>query len=309
VLLPGLIDCHLHIIKKDEMKDCRDAGVTTCMGMEEYPPQDLAGFREAAQEPGMCDIKSAGLAAHFDPNGYPAPGLVTDPIQAAKWVDDQVQAGSDYIKIIIDKTDVDPKTLKALVDAAKAQGLQTIAHCVWQGAYEAFMEAGVDMITHTPVTEELDEKVARALQKKKMPVIPTLIMMKTSCGDGGDEFQTWGKDYENAKANVALMNKAQVDILAGTDSNHIPGAPAHVDHGTSLHTELEFLVEAGLTPINALRAATVLPAQKFQCISDRGVIAPGKKADLVLVDGDPTKDITKTREIRYVWCNGVVTPF
>lgn len=69
------------------------------------------------------------------------------------------------------------------------------------------------------------------------------------------------------------------------------------------------LVEADLTPIDALRAATVLPAQKFQCISDRGVIAPGKKADLVLVDGDPTKDITKTREIRYVWCNGVVTPF
>lgn len=134
VLLPGLIDCHLHIIKKDEMKDCRDAGVTTCMGMEEYLPQDLAGFREAAQEPGMCDIKSAGLAAHFDPNGYPAPGHVTDPIQAAKWVDDQVQAGSDYIKIIIDKTDVDPKTLKALVDAAKAQGLQTIAHCVYQCA-------------------------------------------------------------------------------------------------------------------------------------------------------------------------------
>ncbi|MCJ1251600.1 hypothetical protein MMC30_008835 [Trapelia coarctata] len=308
VLLPGLIDCHLHIMQTTEMKACRDAGITTCMGMEEFPPVALAGFREAARAPGMCDLKSAGLACHFDPKGMPPPGLVTDPIQAAKWVDDQAQAGSDYIKIIIDKPDIDPKTLKALVDAAHAQGLQTVSHCVWQAAYEDAMAAGVDMITHTPVSEVLDAKIATELQKKKIPVSPTLIMMKTVSG-GGDAFRTYSKDYENAKANVAVMNKAHVDILAGTDSNHIPGTPAHVDHGGSLHTELELLVEAGLTPIEALRAATVLPAQKFQCISDRGVIAPGKRADLVLVDGDPTKDISKTREIRYVWCEGVVTPF
>jgi imidazolonepropionase-like amidohydrolase len=127
----------------------------------------------------MCDIRSAGLAAHFDPKGKPPPGLVTDPIQAAKWVDDQVQNGSGYIKIIIDQPDVDPQTLKALVDAAHAQGLQTISHCVWQGAYKAVINAGVDMITHTPLGEVLDDSVVRAMQTKKIPAIPTLIMVRS----------------------------------------------------------------------------------------------------------------------------------
>ena len=310
VLLPGLIDCHLHLMTPAEMKTCRDFGITTCMGMEEYPPPVLAGLREAAKAPGMCDLKSAGLASHFDPAGYPPAGLVTDPIQAAKWVNDQAQAGSDYIKIIIDKPGVDAKTLKAVVDEAKALGLQTIAHCVWKEAYDKVMAAGVDMVTHTPLSEVLDDSVISALQKKKIPIIPTLIMMKTICDNGGnDAFRSWDRSYENAKANVTAMYKGNVDILAGTDSNHIPGTPAQVDHGASLHTELEMLVAAGLSNVDALRAVTVLPAQKFNCISDRGVIAPGKKADLILVDGDPTKDIKATRNIRYVWCNGVVTPF
>lgn len=175
VLLPGLIDCHLHIIKKEEMIDSCNNGITTCMGMEEFPPAALAKLREAAK---ALDIRSAGLAAHFDPKGKPPPGLDTDPIQAAKWVDDQVQNGSDYIKIIIDTPDVDPQTLKALVDAAHAQGLKTISHCVWQGTYEPVMDAGVDMTAHTPLGEVLEDSVVRAMQTKKIPAIPTLIMMR-----------------------------------------------------------------------------------------------------------------------------------
>lgn len=309
VLLPGFIDCHLHLMKIDEMTACRDAGITTAMGMEEFPPSAVAKLREASQEPGMCDFKTAGLAAHFHPKGMPPPGLITDPIQAGKWVEDQVQAGSDYIKIIIDTPDVNPKSLKALVDAAKAAGLQTISHCVWQGAYEMVMAAGVDMVTHCPLGEVLDESVVVKMQQQKIPAIPTLVMMQASCDKGGEGLSAYTKEYANAKANVALMYKRKVDILAGTDANHIPGTPAQLDHGSSLHTELQLLVDAGLSPVDALRAATVLPAQKFQCISDRGVIQPGKKADLVLVDGDPTKDITATKNIRMVWCDGVPTPF
>jgi hypothetical protein len=92
------------------------------------------------------------------------------------------------------------------------------------------------------------------------------------------------------------MNKRRVDILAGTDSNQIPGTPAQLGHGTSLHTELQLLVEAGLAPIDALRAATTLPAQKFRCIGDRGVIAAGKRAGLLMVDG--RRDVSSVCEFR-----------
>jgi imidazolonepropionase-like amidohydrolase len=82
-----------------------------------------------------------------------------------------------------------------------------------------------------------------------------------------------------------------------------PMSPAKVPHGESLHDELGLLVEAGLTPVEALRAATTLPALYFG-MGDRGIIAPGTRADLVLVDGDPTQDIAATRAIRGVWIAG-----
>jgi imidazolonepropionase-like amidohydrolase len=92
-------------------------------------------------------------------------------------------------------------------------------------------------------------------------------------------------------------------ILAGTDSNDDPAAPCQVAHGESLHEELERLVDAGLAPAEALRGATSLAAATFG-LTDRGVIAPGYRADLLLVDGDPTLDISATRNIRGVWIGG-----
>ena len=87
-------------------------------------------------------------------------------------------------------------------------------------------------------------------------------------------------------------------ILAGTDAIN-PGTA----HGASIHRELELLVAAGLSPSEALAAATSVPASIFG-LSGRGRIAPGARADLVLVDGDPTTDIKATRRIVGVWKQG-----
>ena len=98
--------------------------------------------------------------------------------------------------------------------------------------------------------------------------------------------------------------------MAGTDAYQgtAPSTNVRLQHGevfgASLHEELGLLVEAGLTPVEALRAATVLPAEYFG-FSDRGKILPGRRADLVLIEGDPTQDITATRAIRSVWVTGV----
>src|SRR5690348_4356281 len=74
-------------------------------------------------------------------------------------------------------------------------------------------------------------------------------------------------------------------------------------HGASLHGELRLLVRAGLTPTEALRAATSVPATTFG-LHDRGRITPGARADLLLVDGDPTSRIADTLSIRDVWRSG-----
>jgi imidazolonepropionase-like amidohydrolase len=85
----------------------------------------------------------------------------------------------------------------------------------------------------------------------------------------------------------------------GTDAPS-PGAT----YGASLHGELELLVGAGLTPVQALTAATSNGARAFK-LGDRGRVATGMRADLVLVEGDPTRDIVATRRIVGVWKKGV----
>jgi hypothetical protein len=105
-------------------------------------------------------------------------------------------------------------------------------------------------------------------------------------------------DIAHALAAVRLLHDAGVPILAGTDAPN-PGTA----HGASLHRELELLVQAGLSPVEALRAATSSAARAFRLV-DRGRIARGLRADVVLVDGDPTTDIRKTRAVVGVWKEG-----
>lgn len=88
-------------------------------------------------------------------------------------------------------------------------------------------------------------------------------------------------------------------MMAGTDAPS-PGTA----YGASQHGELELLVGAGLTPLQALVAATSAPARAFR-LADCGRIGPGLRADLVLVEGDPDRDITATRRIVGVWKRGV----
>ena len=76
------------------------------------------------------------------------------------------------------------------------------------------------------------------------------------------------------------------------------------DLGASVHVELALLVRDGLTPLQALAAATSVPAQAFH-LADRGWIRPGMRADLVLVEGDPTTNILATRNIVAVWKRGI----
>ncbi len=116
-------------------------------------------------------------------------------------------------------------------------------------------------------------------------------------------------DHDAALATVSALHQAGIPVLAGTDTNYPDPAlagtmlAAYTGHGITLHHELALLVRAGLSPAEALAAATSVPARLFG-LSDRGRIAPGLRADLLLVEADPCADITATRNIVAVWRNG-----
>ena len=106
-------------------------------------------------------------------------------------------------------------------------------------------------------------------------------------------------DFAQALEATRLLHRAGVPMLAGTDV----GNPLLVP-GYSLHRELELLVQAGLPPLAALQAATINPARFLNATDSLGTVAPGKLADLVLLDADPLVDIGNTRRIRAVVVNG-----
>jgi imidazolonepropionase-like amidohydrolase len=304
VLLPGLIDAHVHLGGRETPEKLGSYGVTTVLDMGTYPPQRLAALRENRLGP---DMRSAGTPA-IGPGGMhariptmPGEAVVSRPERAESFVAARLAAGSDYIKIIADPADGGPdqETITALTRAAHARNVRVVVHAPSQEAVVQALDAGADVITHLPLGAPLAPSVVERIAAVGCTVVPTLTMMEGIAAAVGRP-----EGFAGTRRSVALLREAGVPVAAGTDTNDTVGVPFQPDGGTSLHRELELLVDAGLSPAEALRAATSLPARAFG-LTDRGAVAPGLRADLVLVDGDPLADIRVTRNIRRIWCGGV----
>jgi imidazolonepropionase-like amidohydrolase len=320
-LLPGLIDTHVHVDKAAQLEAAASWGITTVLDMGNKDPASLATLREGQRHP---TLKSAGNPASA-PNsvfvrkmGFSVSTTVTGPDDAARFVAERVAEGSDWIKILVEDPRIPgtralgAETVAALVAAAHDAGLMTVAHVVSADTMMTALRAGADVVTHTALTSALGPGTEALLAARPVVIIPTLTMMQGVVQAIGGKLAMRALapfmpavrlNYRHATSTVTAFHRAGAVILAGTDSNDDPAAPYQVPHGESLHEELERLVAAGLTPAEALRGATSLAAGTFG-LTDRGDIAPGRRADLVLVDGDPTRDISATRNIRGVWIGG-----
>jgi imidazolonepropionase-like amidohydrolase len=307
VLLPGLIDAHVHLGDAETLDRLCAYGVTTALDMASWPPAKVDALR---RRQGRTDIRSAGIPAtssgstHSHIPGFPSRGLIEGPDAAAQFVDERIAEGSDYIKIIADIPGPDQQTMDAVVAAAHARDTRTVVHATTSVTFTMALDARADMITHTPIDQALDASVIARMAEAGTLAIPTLTMMKGIVDTLTKAAAGPSPDYEAARTTVTAMYRAGIPILAGTDANATPGVPFSPRHGESLHQELELLVDAGLSTLDALRAATSLPARYFG-LDDRGVVAPGHRADLILIEGDPLADIRNTRNIQRTWCAGI----
>jgi imidazolonepropionase-like amidohydrolase len=322
-LLPGFIDSHVHLRNVAELEQGTQWGCTTMLDMG---AQSMAVTNSLRHRPGLADIRGAGNVASAPGGfqttrmGFPASSAVTGPADASRFVADRVAEGADYIKVIVEDPQrmgaaaLDVATIAAIVEAAHQAGLKAIAHVTTLAALTNAVEAGVDILTHAPIDADVNEQLAISIATRGMVSVPTLIMMRTAASTAAHLPTHAGSrvDYAHARSTVSAFHRAGVTILAGTDAHQVPTVPTNaapaalpsVPHGEAFHDELGLLVEAGLTPVEALRSATVFPADYFG-FTDRGVIEPGRRADLLLVEGDPTQDIAATRAIRSVWVAGV----
>jgi imidazolonepropionase-like amidohydrolase len=336
-LMPGLIDAHTHAWG-DALKEAEIFGVTTELDMftdvkfMQQTKKDQADGKAQDQ----ADLLSAGSLAtapggHGTEYGIQVPTLST-PAEAAPWVAARVAEGSDYIKIIYDdasaygghRPTLDKQTLTAVINATHANHKLAVVHIGNQQEAHDAIEAGADGLAHLFADSAPAPDFVAFVAAHHAFVVPTLSVLESVSGVAtgasiatdarlspflsSDDIVNLKRSFPKfptslrekyAEQTVAQLKTAHVPVLAGTDAPN-PGT----SHGASIHREMELLVRSGLTPLEALAAATSVPAAMFH-LDDRGVIAVGKRGDLVLVKGDPTQDITATRDIISVWKLGV----
>ena len=339
-LLPGLIDAHVHTWQHFELPLV--FGVTTQVdmftGVEVM--QRIKKQMNEGRNGGEADVFSAGTLVTA-PGGHGTEYPVKIPTlenggDAQAFVDARIAEGSHFIKVVMEDgfgdhhfKSLDRATVKAVIDAAHKRGKLAVVHVSNLKNARAALEAGADGLAHLFVAAQMSQEEADSLAKlaqaKGAFVVPTFSVLESIAGvkprDLLEDPQVAGlldREERGAlqtgygptprpailaapKMVTAAMRRAGVPLLAGTDAGN-----AGTQYGASLHHELAALVDAGLTPREALVAATSAPARAFK-LGQRGQIVKGYKADLVLVEGNPLQDIGATRRIVEVWKDGEST--
>ena len=333
-LMPGLINAHAHTREPAQLTQSLLFGVTTVLDLATFTSVDK--LREAANtHDDVADFLSANTLAtppggHGTEYGFDI-RTVKGPDDAEAFVAEQKSQGANFLKIVLNGVraerngtpTLDSATVKALVLAGHARSMIVVAHIESPEDAVTAVEAGVDGLAHIWRNSADEPEVARLIASHDVFVIPTLSVQDGFVDAAGGtllveddrlrpylsetlrEFLTTrkgGPKFENIDQPIEAVGglyRAGVKLLAGPDQPN-----GRTAHGVSMHRELELLVMAGLKPIEALAAGTANVADAYR-LSDRGRIEKGLRADLMLVKGDPTVDITATRDIVRIWKAGV----
>jgi imidazolonepropionase-like amidohydrolase len=186
--------------------------------------------------------------------------------------------------------------LAAIADEAHRAGIKVAAHAHGDTAIRACIRAGVDCIEHGSLASE--ETIQMMVDHGTFLVPTSYLAEGLAVARAAPELQKKAAEiFPRAKQMLGKAIKAGVKIACGTDAPAIP-------HGQNAR-ELWAMVDRGMSPIQALRAATVMSAELIG-VDDRGRLAPGLLADIIAVPGDPTKDINVTQQVRFVMKDGRV---
>ena len=331
-LLPGLIDSHFHIDGDDPLPALYlSHGVTSLRD----PGQWIEAYDAARKAPAPVPrLFLCGPHLDSPPPAYPTDSYIVrdaDETRLAvnRFVDDGASAIKVYFRLPL-------ALIKVAIDTAHARGVPVMGHLEIVDARDA-INAGIDGIEHAtsfgtallPLRDaekyrqavladnnarregryqvwdkiDLNTPQAHALFKlivdRGVVVSPTLAVFERQTGDK-DTTAVHVHAFKQMEAFVGLVKKAGAKVVVGSHSD-VP----HAKRGWAYQRELELLVESGLSPMEAIVAGTSENARYFHIEDRLGSVEEGKLADLILVQGDPLKDISNMRRIQRVMLNGI----
>jgi imidazolonepropionase-like amidohydrolase len=305
---------------------------------------DLIYALRAAQQKGKLALPAILTAGHgFGvPDGAPPASMGMDQVyrptsvaQVRKDIEQLAAHQVDLVKIWVDdfgdrKTNkMDPAIYAEVIRRAHEHGIKVAAHVFYLDDAKRLARDGVDIFGHSVRDRPVDEELIGLMKKNGVACIPTLDLdeaffvyadrpewmrqafFRQSLDPGVWEWlrspaykvkEQSRKDFAIAQSNVRALHEAGIRVGLGTDS----GATIPRIQGFAEHRELELLVGAGLSPMQALQAGTSVNAAIFGIDRERGVLAAGRQADILVLDANPLDDIRNTRKIHGVWLRGVL---
>ena len=323
LVLPGLVDAHVHLAggattdgsipgAADAEKTLR-AGVTTVrdLGSTDNAGVALRGaiINGAVRGPRMI-VAGAGIGAAGGAcdQVFGQQGRIATPEDAVRVVDEQAAAHVDVIKICTgggvlpraadaDIVELDEAMVRVIVEAARKHGLRVAAHAEGPRAIAAAIRGGAVSIEHGAL---VDVDNIADLKRHGTVLVPTLYRIDFTLAQlpDGPRKAVVAEGRALAFSRVRAAVAAGVPIAMGTDATVIP-------HGDNAR-ELGALVEVGMTPAAAIRAATLDAAALVAPQLGIGEIAPARQADLIGVRGDPLADVAALRDVVFVMKDGAI---
>ncbi len=326
-LMPGLIDCHVHLGYRNMSTDVPEIeqGIAMTMQMKEFLKHGITTIRSMATKDN-CDIKIRNLVATgyltgprivasgqgiciTGGHGWPMNYECDTPDEAKKAARKAIYAGADVLKMfatggmatkgsIPNAPQLSEEQMRAVCQEADRAGLLTGAHCTGIEGAQRAVRAGVRSIEHVP----LDEETAKMMKAHGCYYCPTIVTRYNIIHSTEPEYEYMRKkanpqDLEKKKKALQLCLKYNIPICASTDALGSLKNNGLTKMGESLATELAIYHEYGLTNIQAIQSATSTAAKMLRLERETGSLKEGLKADLILVDGKPDENLNDLRNI------------
>jgi imidazolonepropionase-like amidohydrolase len=335
-VLPGIIDAHVHGASTPAIqRQFLLSGVTSVCDLG-FPVEDMPKFDENTfdQEPVARGFQAGPIITV--PGGYPRVGgqvyhlsyEVTNPDEARAAVADLINRGADVIKIALEPGPTGAswpvlslQEVKAIVEEAHGRGRLVRAHVTCADLLDVALDARVDVIEHIPIPHlsEADWKVvAEDREQIQLPadyeaqlarmieqhvvMVPTLSVMPAICNTN---WYGIPEEYQPLCSKLFLEVVRRFHDLGGRVALGNDYGNQDTEPGMPLR-EMQFLLQAGLPPMEVLQAGTVWAATVCGHGNELGTLAPGMLADVIVVDGDPLQDMQSMSRVVLVIKNGEI---